>query len=253
MNLCGPCVRAAKKPFSRSCKSRVVTQKALTDLAFKELLAQHKVSYHAFLSYHRDHAKIKKATVCASGGYSNLTQALRANNWPKCGVCQGFLFSCNLSREAVQEALAGFAQADLHASHGAPQHDPEEAEVEEGAEGQLEACKKYVEKQSPKEFELIVEGTPSQPVLKYKCLICKTKTQPDGKVNFLGKPKLSSLKRYMYNHCLSYLHAQNRALRASEKDCHEAEQAERHTCNGHLVVDFSSRMFLDSLLNLNFN
>ena len=231
---------ARKRHFSRSCKSKIVTKKELTDQAFKELLGQHRVSYHAFLAFHRQHAKVKKAAVCPKGGYTHLTQTLRANSWPECNVCQSFLDSCNLSQDRVQEALAGFAQADLQASHGAPKANPAE-NLPKGNEEQLEACKKYVENLPVQEFELIVEGTSEMPVLKYKCLICTTKGQPDGKLNHLGKPSLNTLKRYLHVHSQSNLHVQNRAIRASQnEDGPEVEKPEPSTCNGHLVFDFSS-------------
>ena len=106
---------------------------------------------------------------------------------------------------------------------------------------QLEACKKYIENMPLKEFELIVEGTSEKPVVKYKCFICTTKGQPDGKLNHLGKPSLNSLKRYLHVHSQSYLHVQNRAIRASQnEDDHEVDKPEPSTCNGHLVFDFSS-------------
>ena len=106
---------------------------------------------------------------------------------------------------------------------------------------QLEACKKYIENMPLKEFELIVEGTSEKPVVKYKCFICTTKGQPDGKLNHLGKPSLNSLKRYLHVHSQSYLHVQNRAIRASQnEDAHKVDKPEPSTCNGHLVFDFSS-------------
>lgn len=229
-----------KKHFTRTCKSKIVTKKELTDQAFKELLGQRKVSYHAFLAFHRQHAKVKEAAVRPKGGYAFLTQTLRSNTWPECDLCRSFLDSCNLSQDKVQEAHAGFAQADLLASHGAPKADPAD-DLLKGNQDQLEACKKYIENMPLKEFELIVEGTSEKPVVKYKCFICTTKGQPDGKLNHLGKPSLNSLKRYLHVHSQSYLHVQNRAIRASQnEDDHEVEKPEPSTCNGHLVFDFSS-------------
>ena len=113
-----------KKHFTRTCKSKIVTKKELTDQAFEELLGQRKVSYHAFLAFHRQHAKVKEAAVRPKGGCAFLTQTLRSNTWPECDLCRSFLDSCNLSQDKVQEAHAGFAQADLLASHGAPKADP---------------------------------------------------------------------------------------------------------------------------------
>ena len=221
----------------RECKKRTKTKKTLELEAVKGCLARHGMTYASFQAFHIRKATVKKAASCQIEGWQPFCRALHVKKMPECPICLEFLRVHNLEMKEIESVLAGVG---FEVAVPPPPMPPPAEEAEETEEVNFEACVKYVKERDP-HIDLIVEGVPGKTaILRYRCRLCRTKTQPEGKVNLLGKPVMKRIRYLLERHIVCDSHVGKRADLDGDKpgpDDVEGGDVIQVDCEGCLSFD----------------
>lgn len=211
----------ARQRHKRRFKSRMKTERELRLEDIHATLAEAGLEYHHWLSAHRAAALIPKACACPDGGWVALKAKFLKQEEPKCKVCLQILADFGLSVASLPDRAA-LPEASL------PEAEHEETEEKEKNEREL--CLELIRSHAPV-LELINPET-----FTYRCKVCVSRTQPDGKVNKLVKPKLSLVKFLLNQHLNCSTHkAKMMQAQAKEKMEKQGEIKMKAPCQGFRV------------------
>ena len=213
-----------KAKHERSCKAKpkpVMHQELETVKAF---LAKRGMTYGVFQQVHCRIAPVKKASVCTDHGYVQFVNRMRTGTAPSCQGCLEFLTWGKVSLENFADVIKG-----IH-----PTEETFDLPQQETDESAFDSCCKYVKERKPDEIELIVEGTSEKhAVLKFRCKICTSQSQKEGKINTLGKPVMKGVYHFLERHLACPTHLANREKRRYSVPAKEGDT--RQECNGCLL------------------
>ena len=155
---------------------------------------------------------MRKVCVCKSGGFVSLQQLLVTQKDVSCESCAALLshfgFNADLLADAIQKGLAGEdVFATLPDQQGSedkkdPIEDGEEREAEQD-DDPFDEVKKH-----QGVVELLPPGTMGKR-FPFRCLLCRSGTQPHGRVAELHAAKSKSVKYFLHKHLNSATHRQN--------------------------------------------
>ena len=234
-------------------KKKVKTEREIEEDLVREFLAVRNVTYANWLLVHRRMCSIPKASVCDEGGFLRFTTAIRINKDIKCKSCLEMCRANGISHQGLQTFMEGRNDEDVvdddqaeidqgnDAKPGDDQGEMEEPENRENAE--VEACKKFVTNHAPI-IELVENCHGKGYKFAYRCVVCRTKKQPEGKINTLVRPKLRIVQHFLKQHMCLPSHRKNLKAYNESKD---VEKAARKACPGVCMNGPESpmRMFID--------
>lgn len=203
-----------RKAHERSCKKKIPTQREVDDRRLNAWLAQKGVTYQTFTTFHRQQAALRKAAACSAGGWKSFKLLLlgekkqNKEDEKKCDVCKLIMQKWKIPEDEfeVRAAVAEQAEKDTEKEKPADHPDDQEpGEEEENESTEYQRCVKLVQSYAPV-IELI--ETPDGGLM-YRCRICITRTQPQGKTNKLPVIKLKSVKTLIDQHVLAPTHTAN--------------------------------------------
>ena len=160
-------------------------------------------------------SELKKVWHCDGKGYIALQQTLLDGKQTCCKSCSTLLVQCKFDQAAMEAEVIKAMQAE------APGHDPEEApEKPSGASGQPDQDQDHdqpdAEPEDPMEWvkslePVIVQLPPGTHGRKFpfRCTICKTRRQPDGKLLEGVKGNGSSIRGFLQKHIDTPTHQGN--------------------------------------------
>ena len=226
----------------RRFKSRVKTAAEVRQERMNVWFASQQLTYHAWLTSHRKACRVQKASICPAGTWSLFKDNIAKGVTPKCQVCTVLLSSHGVTSAKLEEHISGetqAAQAREEKSNG-EEGLPDTGQKTDGDDGEelseYEKCVQYVTK-----FSDMIDLIEDDGKLKYKCKICITRNQSEGKVNKLGsKPVLKTVKYYLQQHfnCATHV-AKLKELEERQKDTNTGPTVTK-TCPGYCVSDPSS-------------
>lgn len=202
----------------------------------KNDLACHVFSTVDFATWDRM-APLKKINKCLAGGYVKMQHMLMDESVPDCDACKQILNECKYDFAAYKElvdakkdkeGLGDLEQPDpVHQAEPAPDAQAEpapDAQAEPPLQlGKLQRSSRRKRKslfddveaealQAAKEFEptlvLLPRGTHNKKV-PYRCTVCRTRAQPEGKVGECGMMRPYMIRFYMSQHIDSGGHQQH--------------------------------------------
>lgn len=229
----------------RRWKSRVKTDAERKQELVQQCFASKQLTYHVWLTAHRKASRVKKASHCPDGTWSVFKANLLKDVSPKCQVCVSLLShhsitSAMLEDHCVKETQAAPAGKEKgNGEEGLPDIDKKNGEeCEELTE--YEKCVQYVKK-----FSDMVDLIEDDGRLKYRCKVCITRHQSEGKVNKLGsKPVLKTVRYYLQQHLSSATHVANlkelEELQEGQKRMNSTGPSITTKCPGYCVSDPSS-------------
>ena len=183
------------------------------------------------MQHNRRFAEVKNAALCTDGGFVRLQTNLLHEKPVGCHACQALLRSCNFDASEFAAAIADDAMSKpMLAIEDAPRKadtQDDAADVEE-QEDPLD----YVRSFAPV-IELLDPGTFGKS-LPFRCVICKSKSQPDGKVGNLNYLTKTAVTHFLRQHLDSATHQRN--LKAYEI----AKHGKPVPCEALLVSDPSA-------------
>ena len=251
----GPCRK--RKKHSRMAKT---VCRSSTELKMKKVtdwLSMMKLDYLEFLNIHRGYVRLKKAEACGAGGWKEFKKKLLAQEMPECECCVGIMKSKGLTLEGCDAEVNNSGIETEPAMPAEIQGEDEPKDDKTGGEDapplagedeedEFQQCLNFIKKQGPV-IELVDEE--DAVCLKYRCIACKTKNQPNGKVNKLPHANLKSVKFFLFQHLNGPTHKiKENAMKAREESARipptEIE------CPGFAVHDFPESnlyQYLDEL------
>lgn len=208
-------------------------------------------------------ASLKKTAVCPVGGYVSLQQHLLLGNaeaaTSKCHACQELLKRCRFSAERLQQELddptGELATTSKPEDQNAAREvceEPREVkeEIDPDAKEDQDSDPFAYAKKFPGVIELLPPGSHGK-TFPFKCLVCKSKTQPQGKVGELSLAKHYSVKYFIDKHLGCVTHKRNLASlsqTAQEAGAASMEDEERTVpCSGLVLNNEENAGHLFSL------
>ena len=205
---------------ARRFKSRNMSEREKRLKALTSFFAAKGLTYHEFMRKHQQGIALKKGAVCTDKGWAAFKERLTNFKFPECQACQQVVEWYGLSRENLEEffsnpeelakhvpqpADAPSAQAD-DAAPEVPEEDPDEGLPE------IEQVRKFMATLAPV-IQLVDE--PNR-IFHYQCTVCRTRKQPEGKVNKLSS-SIKQAKWLMNKHLTSDTHIQKMAELEKQK------------------------------------
>jgi len=187
-------------------------------------------------------APMKKLYICGTGGYVDLQKMLiedMSERKVECGACLTALNQYEFSGPSLKNAIdAAIAQSKSSVDQPAKEDEAETPAADASAAANVgpaatdaeapDAWRKYVESFAP-HIELLEPGKFGK-TLPYRCRLCRTRRQVDGKVGDLVEPKVSAAKYYLGQHFRTQKHIEQ--LAAFEKEGQPQNQKEIVPCQG---------------------
>eukprot|EP00435_Cladocopium_sp_Y103_P019204 s3146_g4.t1 len=211
-----------RKAHERCGRTKAPTQRELNHRRMNSWLAQKGLTYQVFSTFHRQKAAFSRAAACETGGWKTFKEILLGETKKeiKCDLCKLIIqrwkvpageieIQAALDAEAAKEAekekqkQKSKEDADDHAGDAGNQ-DPDEQEDDQGLT-EYQKCVKVVQSYAPI-IELI--ETPAGGLM-YRCRVCITRTQPQGKTNKLPVIKVNSVKALLVQHVDAPSHKTN--------------------------------------------
>ena len=233
--------------FRRSCWKKVRTKVEEAKARVANFFAEKGITYGVFMQYHRRNCDIGKAGCCTDGGFPDLRDRLRTNREIKCKSCISFLKHYGITVEDAQRAVDGDPQEQKEPqpenADGLPEDRAEAAEGQTDGIDEEQAIQDLMKTYEP--HIVLVEGNNRKGYeWGYRCKLCCTLKQPNGKINSLVKRKLSYVKHYLAQHVDCPTHRTNLAKWKLENEkqgedvgAEQAEAAEKTLCQGLSVGD----------------
>ncbi|CAK9098701.1 ZnF_CDGSH domain-containing protein [Durusdinium trenchii] len=188
-----------RKSHMRLCKSLQPSEHTVKSKAVKGYLSSIGIAYPVF----QRRGTMRKVCVCKSGGFVSLQQLLVTQKDVSCESCAALLshfgFNADLLADAIQKGLAGEdVFATLPDQQGSedkkdPIEDGEEREAEQD-DDPFDEVKKH-----QGVVELLPPGTMGKR-FPFRCLLCRSGTQPHGRVAELHAAKSKSVKYFLHKH-----------------------------------------------------
>lgn len=195
-----------RKCHQRQAKSLTKTDQQRRMGRLEVFLASRGMDYAAWSYVHKQDCIIKKAATCEGGGFVTFKNALCRSTKITCASCLRLFDSLGVTMESLLEDLD---RPQKDAEKGNKDSSPKAAKKtrrkkqtpEEIMQAQ-EECVKYVKSKAP-----IVDFVEKGGEWYYRCKVCRTKTQPEGKLNKLAVKELNSVKSFLDQHldCPSHL------------------------------------------------
>ncbi|CAK9013633.1 unnamed protein product [Durusdinium trenchii] len=240
--------RRQRAQHQRTCKTKTLSQSQVQKKMFGDWLAKRGLTYERFRAMHQAHCLVKSAASCVEGGFVSFKDKLLSKTEIKCTACQTLV---DMHVTSVDDFISHTETLSVVAvdkagqeAQNEPRNHPRQTEEEE-----IEACMKYLG-QFP-EIEALTKTMPNVPGIRlfYRCLICKTRRQKDGKLNKLGRPKLKSVQHFLEQHFDSNTHVKNmRAAHQAAADQDGSAETDSQTCKGYCASDPKSTGALKSYL-----
>lgn len=208
------------------------TDAETTALVVSSWMASLGFDYQSFSAAHRRAASVKKAAVCTDGGWLRFKFLWQNGGGHKCEVCSKLCETYGLSHEGLERY-----RKETPASKGCEDDKGQKAEnpPAEGGHVELDVEKTEFEKsvEYVKSFSSVVTLIEDDGLLKYRCHICKSVRQPEGKVNRLGKGILKDVKFFLGQHfqCSTHIANLKRISEASNP------VSEKKKCEGYCISD----------------
>ena len=216
-------------------------------------------AYGDFLRFHKRAAIFRNSGQCPKG-LPEFRKALMAGQLPECAVCVRWMHENDVTVELVQEVLkdaeAGPAeqkpqdpQPEPKPQDPLPEPQPEDPEPADETSAFADPMPKKTRAEQRAECVAYVNSVQhleaiDAPNLLYRCKICVSRMNPDGKSNRLGeKPTLKSVRGFIRDHLSSQCHVRAlAALQAADEFGKVAEDGEAATqpCDGYNVNDPNS-------------
>lgn len=184
---------------------------------------------------------MKKLPACAMKKFTNLQLALISGAEIRCPTCKELLEQCNFDQEEFNAALSSWLIGDRsllkrqenNSQEEKKSEDKAEDPADEGAESDEETkIAKYL-----KMHEGVIQVLPPGSFGKrhpYRCLVCKTRGNPDGKVGEMGRRKFYSIEHFIGTHVESSMHL--RYLKQCEAN-NQVVDAVKVKCQGLDIYD----------------
>jgi hypothetical protein len=222
----------------RTCKTYVPSQDEVTLAKAKEYLFLIGATHYKHKSVHSRMSKdrgSKGTGVCKNGGYMFLSVMLFKGSHPErtCSPCKALLDECLFSYEDMRNSLATVnkepdplkSEDDELPTATVAKSDSKTAEaVKCDSETKLESeAKLDPDGQSPFDYvmkfypviELLPAGSHGR-TFPFRCNVCRSTSQPQGKIGELGLAKAKSVKYFLDSHVQGRTHKANVALYAEE-------------------------------------
>lgn len=188
---------------------------------------------------------MKGITACDEGGFKKLQYKLLNGEKTGCVACQDLLCHTGFCHQELEkEVLAFLGQPDLPkaespaaiAESATPADDSEKAEKGENQQDAEDGNAKDDENaESFDPFAVVRQHEPIITLLEpgqygkaypFRCNICKSKTQPEGKIGNLCVAKAKSIKHFLNQHLESMTHKRNLRQHLERQDGINAKSRE---------------------------
>ena len=226
-----------KRYVHRSCKRRIPSSAEKLQNLLTNFLASLGITYLDFLNRHREKGGCRKAENCKNGGFVCFKQILMDKNFKEkltdCETCDLIIEEFRITTEMVEGAIAKANEPEAEAASDEDVKEPAEKKEKLSEDEERAKCLEYL-KQHADEIEVIC--LPKNK-LAYKCLICRSRTQPEGKVNQLGLARIANVEHSLKQHLASSTHLKNRS-EVSRRNLPETDHAaggQAVSCRGYLV------------------
>ena len=203
-------------------KKKAFTQTELEEQAIREYLGDLGLLYPVWIAGHRRKCVVPKAGVCVDGTYRRYQMKLRRGQEGKCETCAGLSREYGVNVEEAQKMMKDAVEAYLKEE---PAEDPEQDDDDgpgdpDGEEDQgrgLEACLSYLKSLEPMISPVQSINLRNKRVLAYRCNVCKSRAQPEGKVNTISRLSVRFCKFFVNRHFRTPTHRGNVS---SEQEVH---------------------------------
>ena len=223
--------RQKKSNHTRTGRKKIKSKAELEQDLIRHYLAGQGLTYHEWLAIHRRRCSIRKAGVCEGGGYLAMQAKLRQGDEVKCQSCLAAMETFQVDASAAKDVLSSRAgEACLEDID--PNPSQSEAKLTEDQEYQRSL--EYVQKFAPI-IELCTKTSKGYEIA-FRCTVCKTKAQPEGKTNKLVKPKFKSTKHFLDQHLESATHIAKKLRWEKEQQ----SKMVKYECPGLCVNDCSA-------------
>ena len=195
-------------------KKKMFTQTELEEQAIREYLGDCGLLYPVWISAHRRQCALPKAGVCVDGTYRRYQIGLRRGKQGLCQTCavlnREFGVNVEDAQKMMKDAVAAYQKDE-------PAEDPAEGEgdgdeqpdqPEDQGRG-LEACLSYLKSLEPIISPVQSINLRNKKVLGYRCNLCKTRAQPDGKISSITRLTVGFCKFFVGRHCRTPTHRGN--------------------------------------------
>ena len=154
---------------------------------------------------------------CSEGGWKVLQQKLLSGFTISCFARKQLLDFYDFSKEGLENFVVDYVHGESKRTQE-PRATPDNADEEQGDADQEGADDQDVPEKDP--FAYIKEFSPHIELLEpgefgkefpFRCLLCKSKSWPEGKVGNLVQAKAKSVKFFLDSHCGSAVHRRNKA------------------------------------------
>ena len=205
-------------------QKRTKTERQLEEEALRDYLSQKGVQYAVWLQFHRKHCAIPKAGLCKHGGFVRFQVILRTGEKLDCKACLELVDNFDISLVETQRLLCA---APLPIEDVKRQQEQGEDEVEMyDAEQELKMAKDLIKSMAPI-IQLVENDTTKGYKLAFRCTVCCTRGQPEGKLNTVARPRLNPVRHFLSQHLKCPTHKRNareyqleqQAAEAQKKDC----------------------------------
>ena len=235
------------KPHTRLMKKKPVDIAERRQQHLIKFLASKSLTNGDFMRLHRRSAFFRKAGACPEGNFKTFREHLLAGKLPSCETCQGWMADRGVTLEKIQEMLKEVeAETPLEVAEvqQEPELKPEELvpRNKESRQSRAEirrACVDYLNSVPH------IEAVDGQ-VLKYRCTLCVSKKNPQGKINKIGeKPTLNTVHTFVDEHLRAQSHVKALSnlkppVDPPGDDADAGEACEGEPCLGYLVSNAKS-------------
>ena len=227
-----------RKTHTRRWKSRPKASTEVQDEMLRTWLAKKQLDAPLFNRFHNRMARLQGAGSCQSGGWKSWRGLLRSGETINCPRCLLFMSENDITQEAAaniikecdeqpSDAEARNSEAQV-ANTDPPPPDPESSDPDDETRAR-DKCIKLIGSYAP-EIELIEN---SDGILRYRCLICASRRQKNGKVNKLGPPRYKNVKKYLKQHVTCPSHQKKMlALKSPKKEEDARVEEVNSECKG---------------------
>lgn len=230
----GNCGKKKLARHKRMVKKLPPDERKVKDGLLAKFLAAKQLTNGDFMRIHRRNAVFRKAGKCPDG-FIQFRKSLINGKMPECKVCVDWLSSNGVTLEQVEKLLAGPAEAP--AQDPKPETQPKQVPQPKLSREAVRAqCVEYIK--SIPHLEA-VDGF----VLQYRCKICISRKQGEGKLNSLGqKPQLNQVRTFIGEHIESQCHVKALAQLEQEQlvTSRDDLQSPDLECEGYDVSDPNS-------------
>lgn len=190
-----------RKEHKRRWRSKEKSETEVSLESIQTALGHRGISYAVHFQAHRKAATLRQAALCPDGGWKQFKTRLLRQTMPECMICQKLMEEHGVSLDnlhAVPSAVPALQNGEVEEkSQKQDEQNGEKPGDNPGEEDMLseyDQCIQVIESKAP-----IIQLLDRQK-LEYRCIVCKTKSQPEGKVNKLVKPMLKIVKHFLNQH-----------------------------------------------------